>query len=404
VYYLVMIMARVLAFAAAVVVLVGATPASGKVNEIYGLRFGAKTNLLVPYDPVRLVPSGSPIRMGQFGYAWSMSPDRQRLVAAAGARRTGESTAVRFVDLASRQVDGTVILPGEFSRVTATAWIRGRVLVVVSGSSATRVYAVDPDRLRTISQLEFPGTVVLGERAQNSLVLLLAAPNRIGPATIAVVDQSPRVRTVVLEKIAAGSTTTGDGADRRLAIRRPALALGPSGQRAFVVGTGEPPATIDLRTLSVRYATVRLTAAVTKQVEGSVRTAATLPDGRIVVGADDYGATAGEHSAGLWLIDPKDWSRRVLSTKWTWFRVAGGLIFARGETGIGLRIIQPSGSTRELFRTGSVARVTVVGPRAFVTFFGTNIKAAVVELGTGRVVRHPVPAYPLVGAGQPITG
>jgi hypothetical protein len=399
-----MIMARVLAFAAAVVVLVGATPASGKVNEIYGLRFGAKTNLLVPYDPVRLVPSGSPIRMGQFGHAWSMSPDRQRLVAAAGARRTGEPTAVRFVDLASRQVDGTVILPGEFSRVTATAWIRGRVLVVVSGSSATRVYAVDPDRLRTISQLEFPGTVVLGERAQSSLVLLLAAPNRIGPATIAVVDQSPRVRTVVLEKIAAGSTTTGDGADRRLAIRRPALALGPSGQRAFVVGTGEPPATIDLRTLSVRYATVRLTAAVTKQVEGSVRTAATLPDGRIVVGADDYGATAGQHSAGLWLIDPKDWSRRVLSTKWTWFRVAGGLIFARGETGIGLRIIQPSGSTRELFRTGSVARVTVVGPRAFVTFFGTNIKAAVVELGTGRVVRHPVPAYPLVGAGQPITG
>ena len=135
-----------------------------------------------------------------------------------------------------------------------------------------------------------------------------------------------------------------------------------------------------------------------------MRTAETLPDGRIVVGADDYGATTAEHTAGLWLIDPKDWSRRVLSTKWTWFRVAGGLIFARGETGVGLRIIQPSGSTHELFRTGSVARVTVVGPRAFVTFFGTNIKAAVVELGTGRVVRHPVPAYPLVGAGQPITG
>ena len=67
---------------------------------------------------------------------------------------------------------------------------------------------------------------------------------------------------------------------------------------------------------------------------------------------------------------------------------------------VGLRILRPSGSSRELFRTGSVARVTVVGPRAFVTFFGTNIKAAVVELGTGRVVRHPVPAYPLVDAGQ----
>jgi len=399
-----MIMARALAVAAVLTVLGGAAPASGKVDELYALRFGAKTNLLIPYDPVRLVPSGSPIRMGQFGHAWSMSPDRQRLVAAAGVRRKGEPTAVRFVDLASQRIEGTVALPGEFSRVTATAWIRGRVLVVVSGSSATRVYAVDPDRRVTVSQIEVPGTVVLGERAWSSLVLLLAAPNRIGPATIAVVDQSPRVRTVVLEKIAVGTTTIGHGAERRMTIRRPALALGPSRQRAFVIGADEPPAAIDLRTLSVRYAPMRLTAAVSKRVEGSVRTAETLPDGRIVVGASVYGATAAENTAGLWLIDPKDWSRRVLSTNWTWFRVAGGLIFARGETGVGLRIIQPSGSARELFRTGSVARVTVVGPRAFVTFFGTNIKAAVVELGTGRVVRHPVPAYPLVGAGQPITG
>ena len=402
--YFVMIMARVLACAAVLGLLAGAALASAKVDELYALRLGAKTNLLVPYDPVRLVPSGSPIRLGPFGHAWSISPDRQRLVAAAGVRRKGEPTAVRFVDLTSRRIEGTATLPGEFSRVTATAWIRGRVLVVVSASTSTRVYAVDPDRRVTISRLEFPGTVVLGERAQSSLVLMLASPNRIGPATIAVVDQTPRVRTVVLEKIAVGTTTTGDGADRRFTIRRPALALGPSGQRAFVIGASEPPAAIDLRTLAVRYAPVRLTASVSKRVKGSIRTAATLPDGRIVVGGDDDGANGAENTAGLWLIDPKGWSRRVLSPDWTWFRVAGGLIFARGERGVGLRIIQPSGSTRALFRTGSVARVTVVGPRAFVTFFGTNIKAAVVELGTGRVVRHPVPAYPLVGAGQPITG
>jgi hypothetical protein len=399
-----MILARALAVAAVLVVLAGAAPASGKVDELYALRYGAKMNLLIPYDPVRLVPSGSPIRMGQFGHAWSISPDRQRLVAAAGVRRKGEPTAVRIVDLASQRVEGTVTLPGEFSRVTATAWIRGRVLVVVSGSSATRVYAVDPGRRLTISQIDFPGIVVLGERASSSLVLLLAAPNQIGPATIAVVDQSPRVQTIMLERIAVGTTTTGYGAERRMTIRRPALTLGASGQRAFVIGAGEPPAAIDLRTLSVRYAPQRLTASATKRVEGSMRTAETLPDGRIVVGASVYGAIGADDTAGLWLIDPKDWSRRVLSTKWTWFRVAGGLIFARGESGVGLRIVQPSGTTRELFRTGSVARVTVVGPRAFVTFFGTNIEAAVVELGTGRVVRHPVPAYPLVGAGQPITG
>jgi hypothetical protein len=400
-----MAMTRMLALAAVLLALVGASPASGKVADLYALRYGAKMNLLVPYDPVRLVPSGPAIRMGHFAHAWSISPDRSRFVAAAGWRPIrGEPAALRFVELATGRVEGTLSLPGEFRRVTATAWVRGRVLVAVSGSSSTTVYSIDPERRVTISQIEFPGIVVLGERGLHKLVLLLAPPDRIGPATIAVVDQSPRVRTVLLDRIAAGTTATGVGPHRRMTVRRPALALAPSGLRAFVLGAGEPAASIDLRTLAVRYAPLRLLAAVGKQVEGSVRTASTLPDGRIVVTGFDYGATAAGTAVGLWLVDPKDWSRRVLDSDATWFRVAGGLVFARGERGVGLRILQPSGSSVELFRSGSVGSIAVVGPRAFVTFFGSKQKAAVIELGTGRVVRRTVPAHPLVGAGQPIIG
>jgi hypothetical protein len=391
-----------LALAAVLLALAGASPASGKVGDLYALRYGAKMNLLVPYDPVRLVPSGPAIRMGHFAHVWSISPDRSRFVAAAGWRPTkGKPAALRFVNLTTGRVEGTLSLPGEFRRVTATAWVRGRVLVAVSGSSSTTVYSIDPERRVTISQVEFPGTVVLGERARSFLVLLLASPNRIGPATIAVVDQSPRVRTVLLDRIAAGTAVTGVGPDRRTTVRRPALALAPSGLRALVFGAGEPAASIDLRTLAVRYAPLRLLAAVTKRVEGSVRTAATLPDGRVVVTGSDYGASA---AVGVWLVDPKDWSRRVLDPDATWVRVAGGLVFARGDGGVGLRILRPSGSAVELFRTGSVGGVTVVGPRALVTFLGKNQKAAVIELGTGRVVRRTVPAHPLVGAGQPIVG
>jgi hypothetical protein len=94
----------------------------------------------------------------------------------------------------------------------------------------------------------------------------------------------------------------------------------------------------------------------------------------------------------------------VLDSTTSWFRVAGGLVFARGQGGVGLRILRPSGETVELVRTGSVENVFVVGPRAFVTFLGSREKAAVVELGSRRVVRHTVPAHPLLGAGQPITG
>jgi hypothetical protein len=398
-------MTKMLALAAALLALAGASPASGKVGDLYALRYGAKMNLLVPYDPVGLVPSGPAIRLGHFAHAWSSSPDRSRFVAAAGWRPTkGEPAALRFVDLATGRVEGTLSLPGEFRRVTATAWVRGRVLIAVSGSSSTTVYSIDPERRVKISQVEFPGIVVLGERARNNLVLLLARPDRIGPATIAVVDQSPRVRTVLLDRIAAGRTAMGVGPDRRTTVRRPALALAPSGQRAFVFGAREPAASIDLRTLAVRYAPLRLTAAVSKQAEGSVRTAATLPDGRVVLTGFDYGATAAGTAVGLWLVDPKNWSRRALDSAGSWFRVAGGRVFVRGKGGVGLRILQPSGSFVELFRSGSVGSVTVVGPRALVTFFGTEQKAAVVELGTRRVVRQTVPAHPLVGAGQPIVG
>jgi hypothetical protein len=394
-------MTRNLAFAAVFLAFLGVSPANAKVDDLYSLRYGARMNLLVPYDPVRLVPSGPAIRMGHFAHAWSISPDRSRFVAAAGWRPTkGQPAALRFVDLRTGRVEGTVRVPGEFRRVTATAWVRGRVLAAVSGSGSTAVYSIDPERRVTISRVEFPGVIVLGERTRNSLVLLLAAPDRIGPARIAVVDQSPRVRSVVLDRITA-TTAAGVSQDGRATVRRPALALAPSGLLAFVFGGGEPAAAIDLRTLAVRYAPLRVMAAAGKRVEGSLRTAATLRDGRIVLTGFDYGATA---EVGVSLVDPKDWSRRILDPAANWVRVAGGLVFARGKGGFGLRILRPSGSAVELFRTGSVGRVVVVGPRAFVTFFGKGQKAAVIELGTGRVVRRTIPANPLVGAGQPIVG
>jgi len=399
-----MIVTRLLALAGALVVLGGASPAAAKVNSLYALRYGANVNLLLPYDPVRLVPSGPAIRMGHFASAWSVSPDRTRFVAAAGWRpRTGQAASIRFVNLAAGRVEGTVSFPGEFRRVTATAWIRGRVLVVVSGSESTRIYSVDPRIRAVVSQVDVAGTVVSGERAQSGLVLLLARPDSVGPATVAVVDQTPPARTIVPERVRLGATVTGTGQDRRTAVRKPALALGPSGLRAYLFGAGEPAASIDLRRLAVRYAPTRQTTTANKQIEGSVRTAMALPDGRLVVGGFDYGGSSGR-AAALSLVDPKDWSRQVLDPAPSWYRVAGGLVFARGRGGVGLRILYPSGAVADLFRTGSVASVTVIGPRAFITFFGTNTKAAIVELGSRRVVRHTVPANLLSGRGQQILG
>ncbi len=124
-----------------------------------------------------------------------------------------------------------------------------------------------------------------------------------------------------------------------------------------------------------------------------------LPDGRIVVSGYDYGSS---RPVGVSLVDPRDWSTRVLAPTATWVRVAGGLIFTRGTSGVGLRLLEPSGRAVDLFRTGSPASVNVVGSRALVTFFGSGRKAAIVELRTRRIVGHTAPAHPLLGSGQPI--
>src|SRR5690349_16639348 len=151
-------MTRILAFGVVLLALLGATPASGGSGDLYALRYGAKMSLLVPYDPVALVPSGRGIRLGTFAHAWSISPDRSRFVAAAGWRVTrGQPAALRFVDLASGRIEGTLTLPGEHRRIAATAWVGGRVLAIASGSGSSTVYSIDPVTRSVVRKSELEG-------------------------------------------------------------------------------------------------------------------------------------------------------------------------------------------------------------------------------------------------------
>jgi hypothetical protein len=388
--------------AALVIASMSAAPASSKAREMYAFRYGAKMNLLVPYDPQSLAPSGPAIRLGRFGNAWSVNADRSRLVAAAGVRAPGEATQLRFVDLEAGRVERTVTVPSEFRRVSATAWVGGRVLAVVAGAAETTVFAIDPELGTVVGRAELSGRMLAGERSSSGLALLLAPADAIGAARITLVDQRASARTVVLERITAGSTSTEANGQQRLTIRRPGTAVSPSGQRLYVVGAaGEPLATVDLHSLAIRYPPVRQLAFVKKAASGSVREAATLYDGRLVVSGFDYGSRA---PVGISIVDPATWSRRLIDRKATWVAVSGWLMFTRGPGNVGLRLLRPNGEFVELFKTGSVATVRVVGARALVTFHGGGRKAAVIELGHHRVVGHTVPAHIIEGAGQPITG
>src|SRR5262245_46672522 len=195
-------MTRLLALGVVVAALTVPSGASGNAGDLYSLRYGAKMSLLVPYDPVRLVPSGPGIRIGHFAQGWSLSPDRSRFVAAAGWRATrGGPTSLRLVDLRRGRVEGTLRLPGEMRRVEATSWLGGRVLAVVYGGASTTVYSVDPDTRAVIGKVDLPGAVVLGERSSNGIVLLLGPADGIGPAAIALVDREGHARTAALRRI-----------------------------------------------------------------------------------------------------------------------------------------------------------------------------------------------------------
>jgi hypothetical protein len=364
-------------------------------DPVHALRYGAHGNALTPYDPVTLRPAGPAVRLGRFAHAWSTSPDRRTFVAAVGVRRPGEEAALRFVDLRRGRVAGTARLAGERSRVAATAWAGGRVLAVVSRPRTTSVFAVDAATRTVVARVELDGVLVSGVRTPPRLVLLLAPAAAIGPATVAVVDGVARARTVVLERIRAGTLAEGG----RTTVRRPGLAASPSGRHLYVFGGGEPAAAVDLRTLAVRYRPERATAALRKRAQGSVRSAATLPDGRVVVWGSDYGS---RKPVGASLVQPRDWSSQRLEAASGWIEVDGGLIFTRRANGVGLRLLHPDGRPVDLFRTGSPASVDVVGRRALVRFFGRGVSAAVLDLDTRRVVGRRVPANLLLEGGQAI--
>lgn len=374
---------RRLAVLAAALALVPGASAGGDVG-VFGLRYGKETNTVVRLG-VRLQPVGTPIRLDAYAYAWSLNGDGGRLVAA-HARRA----ALRFVDLFGGRVEGTLRLPSS-GRVGGTAWVGDRVLAVAGRD----VFAVDSRERRVAGRARLPGTVISGVQTRAGLVLLLGPAGRVGAARLAVVGAGARVRSVALPRTRAGTrygeTTT---------MRRPALVVDGSGTRAFVLGAGEPPATVDLRTLAVRYAAGRTLASARKLVDGSVRVGAWVA-GRVVLSGADYRAGEPGLPAGVRVLDPTTWAERVLDDEAATFSAGGGLVFLVGR---GLRAVSPDGTQRfALFERRGVASVAVAGRRALVRFGGRTPEAAVVDLGTRRVVaRTARPPVLLAGPGAPL--
>jgi hypothetical protein len=370
---------------------------------------------LARLDPRSLEPLPGR-RLDLPGPWWVLSVAPDRSMAVLGNEPAGE---LAVVDLAGMRSLGRIGVRS-LAWTETSRWIgRSRLLLVMGELPVGRhsvLLTLDPHARRVLHRRRLPGPVLTSGHLAGGLVLLLAPDRGIGPATLAVVDDHARIRTVTLPGIAAGYQSVETGAllvDRQAL---PGLAVDPAGRRAYVVAAGAPVAEVDLTTLRVGYHRLarptsllrRLAnwflppAAAKGTTDGPARSALWLGDGLLAVAGSDavasntrQGAREVQRPSGLQLIDTRTWTVRMLDPHTSGIVLAGGRLFATGyrydsndgvPKGYGLTIYGP-GDRRPVHLMGSdeVWRIQVHGDLAYAR---RGSGYSVVDLRANRVLRH----------------
>jgi hypothetical protein len=262
--------------------------------------------------------------------------------------------------------------------------------------------AIDPSSRRVLWRRSIEGSIREVERSSDGLVLLVAPADTIGPAKLVVIGADGSVSSVVLERVLAGferHDTPGDFVGR---TRSPGLAIDLLGNRAFVVGAGEPIAQVDLSSTSVSYHGGSRTLA--KAIDGPQRWAAWLGNGMLAVAGSDFSVQTDAQGrmrqtvtpSGLSLIDTRTWSARALQPDASTAMVVGDSLLAYGSgydsasdtiTGSGLTIYRLDGTTRlhVLART-PVNDVQANGRLAYLFLRDRDGHVLVIDTHVGRIL------------------
>jgi hypothetical protein len=365
--------------------LAAAVSAESKTSGLLAIVGQGSSARLGHLDPATLKLVGRSTQVGYYTWPSDRSPDGARIALARGDVRDG----IRIVDMRRmRTVRAFAIGAGH---PQALAWVAPRKLVVAANGLV--VAAVDPVTGKRLWQRMLPMFFQRVARASGGFVFLSSpaddVQNTIGKTTLTTVSWNGVVRSVLLDRIVTGlrepdeSTPLGT---QRLA----GLAVDVAGNRAVVVGAGEPVAEVDLTTLAVTYHGGTRT--LSKLLDGPTREATWLPNGTVAVtgydghvGKDANGnMTESETPAGLWILDPRDWSARMVDPSADSLEVAGRTLVAYSwSSGAGVRVYGADGTPRLQALSGAVEDVQIGGNMAFAA---TGSTLNVVDLGSGRVV------------------
>jgi hypothetical protein len=366
--------------------------------------------------PGTLRPAAPPLRLeDDFVGAFAISPDGGRM--AVGREMHGR---IQLVDLDRWRELGAIDLPGRLSPagggVSGLVWASPRRLLALSGlgyGAPARPVVVDPVRREVVHAPDWRGAPLQPQAAGKRLVFLAAPHERATPGRARFVsfDAAGRLRELRLARIEAGGWKNRGEAWRHV---EPALAVSRSGGRAYVVsGDARLVAEIDVRRWRVAYHEVTEPVSAMRRlldlveppayakepVDSRVRLAEVLANGAIAVTGEDTRAADGAHALptpfGLWLIDPRTWTVRLVDRDAQYFTVAGGRLFPerwsvrKGQGHIGLRAYDTAGRLAYSRFEGASANVRgAAGRLAYVDVRRSGRRRMhVLELGSGRTVR-----------------
>ena len=367
-------------------------PVAG-VRDVFTRRPG-RTELRL-LDPVTLAPAGRAVRLHGFLRGAVRSPGGGRL--ALGVSDRGR---VQIVDArAARSL--RLIRTGRRTAWWLLAWPRARRLLAVgydSGRSSPLV-VVDPVRGRVVRSVRVAGFITAAAPAADGLAFLVSPPDRIGDATLVLVDRDGRQRRIALPGITAGLVPPASP-DGIAQTRTPGLAS--AGGRVFVASATEPRIVeVDLAS-GVAVDHPLGTAVAAKGSRGSERQLALIGPGRLALTGSDYDDTATaarQRPAGLRIVDTRAWHDRLEDPTASRFDVVpgGGLALwnagAPGRTGVTL-LDRAGRRTATLLRGRSLVRLQLAGGRVYATATRPRHRTWVVDLRSRRVVARLATAQP----------
>ena len=330
-------------------------------------------------DAATLAPRSHGLDLGEYHDAWALSPDGRTLAVGTFLR-----TGLRLIDPATVRLDLDVPLP---VAAIGVGWLdRERVAVLLQRGGAI---LVDARRGRILRRWPLRYRPPCQGRRQAvtpyGVVFVVAAGNG-GRLRVLRIGSAGRLDVVLLGRVRSPSSGRGCGV--------PALAVDPTGRRAFVAGSHGPAAIVDLRSLRVSFRPERSVAGPCRPAVRACTTRRSAvwptPTAVAVAGIEQVerrGRRPTERPLGLTAIDVRTRSTRVLD------RSAGGVasmpdgsLLAFGGRRGGIRALTTGGVGRWTALPGARMRTAQATDRHVYLLDDAGEATYVLDAVSGRVL------------------